>query len=73
MTNKQVQNYQQVAPSKALDVGECINNPDYATVLAQWVKEQKITGLAPLLYATQPPELLKQTQENTEPHYRVPR
>ncbi|MEQ5128295.1 3-oxo-tetronate kinase [Providencia alcalifaciens] len=63
MTNKQVQNYQQVAPSKALDVGECINNPDYATVLAQWVKEQKITGLAPLLYATQPPELLKQTQE----------
>lgn len=63
MTNKQVQSYQQVAPSKALDVGECINNSDYATVLAQWVKDQKITGLAPLLYATQPPELLKQTQE----------
>lgn len=63
MTNKQVQNYQRVAPSKALDVGECINNPDYANALAAWVQAQQTTGLAPLLYATQPPELLKQTQE----------
>lgn len=63
MTNKQVQHYLQVAPSKALDVGECLNNLEYAKSLAAWVMSQKTTGLAPLLYATQSPELLKQTQE----------
>lgn len=63
MTNKQVQAYQQIAPAKALDVGECLNNPAYAKSLAVWVQEQQSTGLAPLLYATQPPELLKKTQE----------
>lgn len=63
MTNKQVQAYLQIAPAKALDVGECLNNPEYAKSLAAWVQEQQLTGLAPLLYATQPPELLKKTQE----------
>ncbi|ELZ5941201.1 MULTISPECIES: 3-oxo-tetronate kinase [Providencia] len=64
MTNKQVQSYQQIAPAKVVDVGECIANPEYAQQLANWVQEQKITGLAPLLYATQPPEILKKIQEN---------
>lgn len=63
MTNKQVQNYQQTAPTKVLDVGECLHNPQYAQQLASWVQQQKITGLAPLLYATQPPEILKKIQE----------
>ncbi|OAT50512.1 3-oxo-tetronate kinase [Providencia heimbachae] len=63
MTNKQVQHYQKIAPAKALDVGECLHNQHYAQSLATWVMEQQITGLAPLLYATQPPELLKQIQE----------
>ncbi|EJD6081152.1 four-carbon acid sugar kinase family protein [Providencia rettgeri] len=63
MTNKQVQAYQKVAPAKALDVGECLANPEYAKLLATWVQEQQGGGLAPLLYATQPPELLKKTQE----------
>ncbi|EJD6614492.1 four-carbon acid sugar kinase family protein [Providencia rettgeri] len=63
MTNKQVQAYQKVAPAKVLDVGECLANPEYAKLLATWVQEQQGGGLAPLLYATQPPELLKKTQE----------
>lgn len=63
MTNKQVQAYQQVAPAKMLDVGECLNNPEYAKTLVDWVQSQQLTGLAPMLYATQPPELLKKTQE----------
>lgn len=63
MTNKQVQAYQQVAPAKMLDVGECLNNSEYAKTLADWVQAQQLTGLAPMLYATQSPELLKQTQE----------
>ncbi|MEQ4625536.1 3-oxo-tetronate kinase [Providencia manganoxydans] len=64
MTNKQVQCYQQIAPAKVLDVGECIENPHYAQQLVTWVQAQKTTGLAPLLYATQPPEILKKIQEN---------
>ncbi len=53
MTNKQVQAYQQVAPAKMLDVGECLNNSEYAKTLADWVQAQQLTGLAPMLYATQ--------------------
>ncbi len=63
MTNVQVQSYQQIAPAKALDVGECLDNSHYAQSLAKWVQEQQVTSLAPLLYATQPPELLKQIQQ----------
>ena len=63
MTNKQVQRYQQTAPAKILDVGECINNPHYAEELTDWVVAQKTTHLAPLLYATQSPEILQQIQQ----------
>lgn len=65
MTNKQVQAYQKVAPAATLDVGECLANPEYAKFLATWVQEQQGGGLAPLLYATQPPELLKKRKKNT--------
>ncbi|HID7800701.1 TPA: 3-oxo-tetronate kinase [Proteus mirabilis] len=63
MTNKQVEYYQKIAPTKCLDISECLHNPHYAQQLAQWVIAQPETPLAPLLYATQPPELLKQTQQ----------
>lgn len=63
MTNRQVQNYQQIAPAKVFDVGECLANPQYAQQLAAWVVAQQTTGLAPLLYATQPPDILKKIQE----------
>ncbi|EKT53077.1 3-oxo-tetronate kinase [Providencia sneebia] len=63
MTNKQVQSYQQIAPAKVLDVGECLNNSQYAQQLAIWVQAQSASKLAPLLYATQPPEILKKIQE----------
>ncbi|CAM3755977.1 3-oxo-tetronate kinase [Xenorhabdus thuongxuanensis] len=63
MTNKQVIEYKKIAPAISLNIGECINNPEYANKLIEWIIQQPVNGLAPILYATQPPELLEMIQQ----------
>ncbi|MDC9589381.1 four-carbon acid sugar kinase family protein [Xenorhabdus sp. XENO-10] len=63
MTNKQVNEYKNIAPTLSLNVGECINNPEYINILMDWITQQPMNGFAPMLYATQPPNLLKMTQQ----------
>ncbi|MBK5074294.1 four-carbon acid sugar kinase family protein [Budviciaceae bacterium CWB-B4] len=62
MTNNQVARYQQQAPTLALDIEQCMTNPQYAVELSQWVMQQSST-LAPMVYATQPPEQVRHMQE----------
>ncbi|MBD2796534.1 four-carbon acid sugar kinase family protein [Xenorhabdus sp. 18] len=63
MTNQQVIKYKEIAPAMELNVGECIYNPKYADQLTEWIMQQPEDGLAPMLYATQSPEVLQQTQQ----------
>ena len=62
MTNAQVAAYRAEAPSLAVSVERCLKEPGYAQELADWVLAQP-PGLAPLVYATQPPAELKKLQE----------
>lgn len=64
MTNRQVNAYKAQAPALALDVASCISDdPQYIATLADWVEAHSGSALAPLVYATQPPEQLKATQQ----------
>lgn len=63
MTNQQVARYQQMAPSYPLDVERCLNDKDYDQFLTDWVLQQSSVW-APLVYATQPPEKVKQIQQD---------
>ncbi|WP_426575917.1 3-oxo-tetronate kinase [Xenorhabdus stockiae] len=58
MTNKQVIEYKKIAPAMEISVEQCINNSEYANILAKWAVQQSNVGWAPMLYATQPPEIL---------------
>ncbi|MFZ7135532.1 3-oxo-tetronate kinase [Avibacterium avium] len=62
MTNQQVENYQKKAPHLFLDVEQAIHNPDYVDTLYQWTLENLASPLAPMIYATVPPEKLKAIQ-----------
>lgn len=62
MTNAQVAAYRDAVPTKMVEVERAIADSEgYAAELAQWVLAQK-SELAPLVYATQPPEKLKELQ-----------
>ncbi|WP_350304939.1 3-oxo-tetronate kinase [Photorhabdus viridis] len=63
MTHQQVSQYQKRAPAKALDISSCINDPQYAERLVTWIIQQPENSLAPMLYTTQPPEILRKTQQ----------
>ncbi|NHB95574.1 3-oxo-tetronate kinase [Photorhabdus stackebrandtii] len=63
MTNQQVAQYQKLAPAKALNIGSCINDPQYAEQLVTWIIQQSENSLAPMLYTTQPPETLQKIQQ----------
>ncbi|MBD2811503.1 four-carbon acid sugar kinase family protein [Xenorhabdus sp. Vera] len=63
VTNKQVIEYKKIAPAISLNVEECINNAEYASQLTDWAMQQPEGGLAPMLYATQSPELLSLIQQ----------
>ncbi|MEQ1964531.1 3-oxo-tetronate kinase [Xenorhabdus khoisanae] len=63
MTNRQVSEYKKIAPAMALNIDECINNSIYANQLVDWVIQQPEDGLAPILYSTQPPQLLEMIQQ----------
>lgn len=62
MTNKQVEKYCEKAPHFRLDAAQAINNPNYAEELYQWVITHLDAPLAPMVYATVPPEALKAVQ-----------
>lgn len=63
MTNKQVADYQAKAASKWLDVEQALTRDDYVETLFNWVVEHLDSAYAPLVYATVPPEQLKQIQQ----------
>lgn len=63
MTNAQVAAYRAEAPSLAVEVARCLDDANYAQALADWVLAQPKGGLAPLVFATQPPEELKKLQQ----------
>lgn len=63
MTNKQVEEYSQHAPSYQIDVEMCINNPQYVNQVLGWVLSQSDVQLYPLVYATVPANHLSAIQE----------
>ncbi|MDH2924975.1 uncharacterized protein YgbK (DUF1537 family) [Nicoletella semolina] len=63
MTNKQVANYQQKAPHLQLDVEQALNNENYVDQLYDWVMAHLDAPLAPMVFATVPPEQLKAIQQ----------
>ena len=63
MTNKQVNAYKAEAAYKHLDVAQAIDNPNYVEELYQWVTDHLNDTLAPMVYATVPPEELKRIQQ----------
>lgn len=64
MTNRQVNAYCQLAAHFALDVGRCINlDAAYIREIADWVLAHISDDLAPLVYATQPPEIIRDIQQ----------
>lgn len=62
MTNAQVAAYREAAPALAVDVARCLSDSAYPAELAEWVQAHSGGALAPLLYATMPPEALKEVQ-----------
>lgn len=62
MTNKQVEKYKEKAPHLHLDAEQAVNNPDYVEELYQWVIANLSADFAPMVYATVPPDVLKDIQ-----------
>ncbi len=64
MTNLQVDEYKEYAPSLALSVERVLKDPTgYAAQVIEWVLSQPVDGPAPLVYATAKPEQVRHTQE----------
>lgn len=64
MTNRQVACYSQQAPSQSIDIARCLKDPQsYAAALCTWVVANISGPLAPLLYATCEPDVLRQIQQ----------
>lgn len=64
MTNQQVDFYQQRASSLALDVEKIIHDPAYLESVSQWVIARGGEPLAPMVYATQPPQIIELIQKH---------
>ncbi|WP_340607957.1 3-oxo-tetronate kinase [Xenorhabdus bharatensis] len=62
VTYQQVMEYKKFAPAITLDVGECINNPEYSSYLVDWVIQHMKQSLAPMLYSTQSTDILRKIQ-----------
>ena len=64
MSNRQVNRYKEQAASRLLDVARCLTDAErYSDELSLWTMEHVDNVLAPLIYATQPPEELKRIQQ----------
>lgn len=69
MTNQQVDFYQQRASSLALDVEKIIKDPAYLEFVSQWVIAHGSDHLAPMVYATQPPQIIELIQKHYGAEY----
>ncbi|HCM7828692.1 TPA: four-carbon acid sugar kinase family protein [Klebsiella quasipneumoniae subsp. quasipneumoniae] len=69
MTNQQVDFYQQRASSLALDVEKIIHDPTYLEFVAQWAIAHASEPMAPMVYATQPPQIIELIQKNYGAEY----
>lgn len=68
MTNKQVNLYKEKASSIQLDVERAINDTNYVNELSKWVISHLNEPLAPMVYATVPPDTLKAIQQKFGVH-----
>lgn len=64
MTNQQVDHYRHRASSLALDVEKIIHDDTYLQTTVEWVQSHAGEPLAPLVYATQPPQIIEIIQKN---------
>ncbi|WLS80537.1 four-carbon acid sugar kinase family protein [Erwinia pyri] len=64
MTNQQVDFYQQRASALALNVEKIIHDEGYIQSVVSWVCAHAKEALAPLVYATQPPQIIEIIQKN---------
>lgn len=69
MTNQQVNFYQQRASSLALDVEKIINDAAYLQRVTEWALGHAGESLAPMIYATQPPEIIREIQKRYGAEY----
>ncbi len=64
MTNAQVARYKPQAPHVALEIARCLEDNDrYATEVCQWVRAQRASSMAPMVFATSEPETLQRIQQ----------
>ncbi|MEZ7214276.1 3-oxo-tetronate kinase [Klebsiella spallanzanii] len=64
MSNRQVNRYKTEAASCLLDVARCLSNAEpYTDELSAWAMAHICDPLAPMIYATQPPDELKRIQQ----------
>lgn len=69
MSNRQVETYKPHAATQLLDVARCINDGNrYSDQLLQWTMAHINDPLAPLIYATQPADVLKSIQQTWGEH-----
>ena len=69
MTLRQVRAYQTRAAALALDIARCLSDEErYTDELTQWAMSQVHAPLAPLLFATLPPEQLTAIQQRYGDH-----
>ena len=64
MTNRQVNAYKTQAASLPLDVARCMaDDTGYIDEIARWALAHRHDAYAPLIYATQPPDVLRTIQQ----------
>ncbi|MFV0322605.1 MAG: 3-oxo-tetronate kinase [Alphaproteobacteria bacterium] len=63
MTQKQVQAYQNLAPSYQIDIEKCLFDDEYVQKLANWYNNHNMGNFAPMIYATTNVVHLKQIQQ----------
>ncbi|MGY5957401.1 3-oxo-tetronate kinase [Kosakonia sp. BK9b] len=64
MTNQQVNFYSQRADALALDIEKIVNDESYLPGVLRWAIRHADSALAPLIYATQPPQLIEAVQKH---------
>ena len=62
-TNEQVALYRTIAQSRYIEESQCLENPQYAQELADWVLERNNDLHAPMVYATKTPQDLEKSKQ----------
>ncbi len=63
MMQKQVAYYKKLAPSLSINEQACLDDPEYAKIVAAWVLEHQDQVLAPMVYATRSPSELEENRK----------